>query len=45
MNDSARSLRDEVRAAVEGGIDLLQEEREQDPDRGLVKRLLGRVED
>jgi 1-acyl-sn-glycerol-3-phosphate acyltransferase len=41
---AARSLRDEVRAGVEGGIEFLLEERERDPDRGLVKRLLGRVE-
>ena len=41
----ARGLRDEVRAKVEGGIEFLLEERERDPDRGLVKRLLGRVED
>jgi len=42
---AARTLRDEVRAEVEGGIEFLLEEREQDPDRGLVKRLLGRVDD
>jgi 1-acyl-sn-glycerol-3-phosphate acyltransferase len=41
---AARTLRDEVRAGVEGGIEFLLGEREQDPDRGLVKRLLGRVE-
>ena len=42
---AARSLRDEVRAKVEGGIEFLLQERERDPDRGLVKRLLGRVDD
>lgn len=37
----ARELRDEVRAAVLGGIDRLQRFREQDPDRGLLRRLTG----
>src|SRR3954468_9584634 len=40
----ARTLRDEGRAEVEGGMEFLLEERERDPDRGLVKRLLGRVD-
>jgi 1-acyl-sn-glycerol-3-phosphate acyltransferase len=35
----ARALRDEVRDSVEAGIELLLEERERDPDRGLLRRL------
>jgi 1-acyl-sn-glycerol-3-phosphate acyltransferase len=42
---AARTLRDEVRSEVERGIGLLLDERENDPDRGLAKRLLGRVGD
>ena len=38
-DDAARTLRDEVRAAVEGGIAFLHEERDRDPDRGLTSRL------
>lgn len=41
-DEGARALRDEVRAAVEGGIAFLQAEREADPDRGLMRRLLHR---
>ena len=37
---SLRPVRDRVRDAVEGEIDRLLEERERDPDRDLVKRLL-----
>ncbi len=35
-------VRDEVKAAVEYGIEFLHDERDADPDRGLRKRLLGR---
>lgn len=38
-DEAARALRDEVRAAVEHGIELLHEERERDPDRSLTSRL------
>lgn len=38
-DDAARALRDEVRAAVESGIDELQALRGADPKRGLVARL------
>jgi 1-acyl-sn-glycerol-3-phosphate acyltransferase len=41
---AARTLRDEVRAAVEQGIEFLLEEREHDPDRGLVRRVLRRAD-
>jgi 1-acyl-sn-glycerol-3-phosphate acyltransferase len=40
-DSAARLLRDEVRAAVEGGIETLMSERERDPQRGLVARLRG----
>lgn len=42
---AAGALRDEVRAAVEGGIEFLLDERERDPNRGLLERLKRRVED
>ena len=38
-DDAVRLLRDEVRAAVEGGISYLLAERSTDPDRALVARL------
>ncbi len=38
-DEDAAALRDEVRDAVEGGIDFLFAEREADPQRGLVQRL------
>jgi 1-acyl-sn-glycerol-3-phosphate acyltransferase len=39
-NDAAaRAVRDEVRAAVQAGIQLLLAERERDPQRGLLTRL------
>jgi 1-acyl-sn-glycerol-3-phosphate acyltransferase len=41
-DDAARRLRDEVKAAVEGGIATLQAERERDPQRGLARRLMHR---
>jgi len=44
-DDAARSLRDEVRAAVEGGIGYLLAEREHDPNRGLVRRAIRRADD
>jgi 1-acyl-sn-glycerol-3-phosphate acyltransferase len=37
---AARAVRDEVKAAVEEGIAFLQAERERDPHRGLVRRVL-----
>lgn len=40
---AARALRDEVRGAVEGGIELLLAQRERDPGRGLTARLRGRT--
>jgi 1-acyl-sn-glycerol-3-phosphate acyltransferase len=36
---AARAVRDEVRAAVQAGIQILLAERERDPQRGLLKRL------
>lgn len=39
---AAGAVRDEVKSAIEGGIAFLQEERERDPHRGLVRRLLSR---
>lgn len=38
-DDAARALRDEVKAAVEQGLDTLMAEREHDPKRGLLPRL------
>ena len=38
-DDAARALRDEVRAAVEHGLDVLFAEREPDPQRSLTARL------
>ena len=38
-DDAARALRDEARAAVEHGLDLLFTEREADPQRSLTARL------
>ena len=44
-NDTAaRAVRDEVKQSVEAGIQFLHDERDHDPDRALVKRLLGRPE-
>jgi 1-acyl-sn-glycerol-3-phosphate acyltransferase len=37
---AARTVRDEVKQAVMAGIQFLREERDKDPDRDLVKRLL-----
>jgi 1-acyl-sn-glycerol-3-phosphate acyltransferase len=43
-NDTAaRTVRDEVKQAVLGGIEFLRDERDHDPDRDLVKRLLRRA--
>jgi 1-acyl-sn-glycerol-3-phosphate acyltransferase len=44
-DDAARTLRDEVRAAVEGGIQFLLEERKHDPNRGLARRVVRRADD
>jgi 1-acyl-sn-glycerol-3-phosphate acyltransferase len=44
-DDFARTVRDEVRAAVEGGIEFLQEERERDPNRGLIQRVVRSAND
>ena len=41
---AARALRDQVKQAVLGGIQLLRDERDQDPNRGLVARLRRRRE-
>jgi 1-acyl-sn-glycerol-3-phosphate acyltransferase len=41
---AARAVRDEVKAAVEGGIAFLQAERESDPNRGLLPRLRARID-
>jgi 1-acyl-sn-glycerol-3-phosphate acyltransferase len=41
---AARELRDEVRGAVLDGIQFLRDERDQDPNRGLLSRLRGRAE-
>lgn len=38
-HEVVRAVRDEVKAAVEGGIEFLLAERERDPRRGLVRRL------
>jgi 1-acyl-sn-glycerol-3-phosphate acyltransferase len=40
---AARTLRDEVERAVLAGIQFLRDERDQDPDRDVVKRLLRRA--
>jgi 1-acyl-sn-glycerol-3-phosphate acyltransferase len=42
---AVRTLRDEVRTAVEGGIEFLLEERDHDPNRGLVRRVVRRADD
>jgi 1-acyl-sn-glycerol-3-phosphate acyltransferase len=39
-DDAARRLRDEVRAAVHSGIQFLLAERELDPRRGVIRRIL-----
>ena len=39
---AARALRDEVKASVVAGIQFLRDERDNDPDRDLAKRLLRR---
>jgi len=41
-DEAARAVRNEVKRAVEGGIDFLLAEREADPRRPLRKRLLSR---
>jgi 1-acyl-sn-glycerol-3-phosphate acyltransferase len=41
---AARTVRDEVKVAVLTGIQFLRDERDKDPDRDLVKRLLRRPE-
>jgi 1-acyl-sn-glycerol-3-phosphate acyltransferase len=41
---AARALRDEVKQAVLSGIQLLRDERDQDPNRGLIARLRRRAE-
>jgi 1-acyl-sn-glycerol-3-phosphate acyltransferase len=40
---AARALRDEVKAAIEGGIAFLHDERENDPHRGLLPRVRRRL--
>jgi 1-acyl-sn-glycerol-3-phosphate acyltransferase len=40
---AARTLRDEVKQSILAGIQLLRDERDRDPDRDLVKRLLHRL--
>jgi 1-acyl-sn-glycerol-3-phosphate acyltransferase len=40
---AARALRDEVKHAILTGIQYLRDERDQDPDRGLLTRLRGRA--
>ena len=40
---AARTLRDEVERAILAGIQFLRDERDQDPDRDVVKRLLHRA--
>jgi 1-acyl-sn-glycerol-3-phosphate acyltransferase len=39
--DNARELRARTAAAIEGGLDFLRAERENDPERSLLKRLTG----
>jgi 1-acyl-sn-glycerol-3-phosphate acyltransferase len=39
-DDAARRLRDEVRSAVQSGIEFLLSEREADPRRGVIRRTL-----
>ncbi len=41
---AARTVRDEVKRAVLAGIQFLRDERDKDPDRDLVKRLLRRLQ-
>jgi 1-acyl-sn-glycerol-3-phosphate acyltransferase len=41
---AARALRDEVKLAILTGIQFLRDERDQDPNRGLIPRLRGRAE-
>ena len=41
---AARAVRDEVKQSVMAGIEFLRDERDDDPDRDLVKRLLRRPE-
>jgi hypothetical protein len=38
-------VRDEVKAAIEGGIAFLHDERENDPHRGLLPRLRRRLDE
>jgi 1-acyl-sn-glycerol-3-phosphate acyltransferase len=40
IDAAARAVRDEVKQAVQAGIELLRDERDHDPDRAPVKRLL-----
>ena len=41
---AARALRDEVKQAILNGIQFLRDERDQDPNRGLIARLRGRAQ-
>jgi 1-acyl-sn-glycerol-3-phosphate acyltransferase len=43
IDTAARTVRDEVKQSVMAGIQSLQDERDHDPDRALVKRLLRRA--
>ena len=43
IDPAARAVRDEVKQAVQAGIQFLHDERDHDPDRALVKRLLRRA--
>jgi 1-acyl-sn-glycerol-3-phosphate acyltransferase len=45
INTAARAVRDEVKQSVEDGIRFLHDERDHDPDRAFVKRLLRRPGD
>ena len=40
---AAHALRDEVKRAILLGIQFLRDERDRDPDRGLLRRLVGRA--
>ena len=42
--DAAGTLRDEVKQAILNGIQFLRDERDQDPNRGLIARLRGRAQ-
>ena len=43
IDTAARTVRDEVKHSVMAGIQFLHDERDRDPDRALVKRLLRRA--